>query len=52
MYSAISYPLLALAAVVFITVFSGWSYSVTSVSGWTVSDVETFDNVAWDRPVA
>jgi hypothetical protein len=48
MQSVTSYQLLALAAVLFITVFCGWGYSTSTVSAWSVAGVESADNIVWD----
>ncbi len=45
---AINYQLLALAAIVFVTVFSGWSYGTTTMSSWSVAYVQQRDDIPWD----
>ena len=44
----INYHLLALAAIVFVTVFSGWSYSTATMSSWSVAYVQQPDDIPWD----
>jgi hypothetical protein len=46
---AINFQLLALVAVVFLTIFSGWEFSTTTtMSAWSGPVVEKPDNIVWD----
>jgi hypothetical protein len=48
MRPAISYQLLTLTAVAFITLFAGWGLSSTSVFTWTSAVAQAPTNISWD----
>jgi hypothetical protein len=45
---SITYQLLALAAIVLITVFSGWSYSPAMLASASAAYVQQHDDIPWD----
>jgi hypothetical protein len=45
---AITYQFLALAAIVLISVFSGWSYSPAMLASASVAYVQNHDDIPWD----